>query len=140
MPTPPNDNRWQPGEIKRLVTRLRVVQEACDLDLLVFLYRHPRALLTSEQLAGFAGYNLKQIAKALDRFIEAGLVERTAQQSAHAARMFHLLLDRPHGDDMRALLELASTRAGRQSVLEALNGRPSPRSGAGPKLKMVKRT
>jgi hypothetical protein len=140
MPRPPNDDRWQPGEIKRLVTRLPVIQGACDLDLLVFLYRHPRALLTSEQLAGFVGYNLKPIAKALDAFIEAGLLERTAQQSTHAARMFHLLLDGPHGDDVRALLELASTWVGRQSVLEALNGRPSPRSGAGPELKLVRRT
>jgi hypothetical protein len=94
------------------------------LDLLSFLYRHPRALLTSEQLAGFVGYNLKEIAKALDASIEAGLVERSAQHSTNEARMFLLLLDAPNRDDVRALLELASTRSGRQSILEALKAGP----------------
>ena len=69
-------------EIRRLLAQAVVIQSACDLDLLVFLHRHPRTLLTSEQLAGFVGYPLKDIAKALDTFLEAGLLERTAQQSA----------------------------------------------------------
>ena len=118
-----------------------VIQSACDLDLLVFLHRHPRTLLTSEQLAGFVGYPLKDIAKALDTFLEAGLLERTAQQSAHAARMFLLLLGGPQGGGVKALLELASTRQGRQGILAALD-----RSGSGakqqldvpPALKLVK--
>lgn len=108
-----------------------VIQSACDLDLLVFLHRHPRTLLTSEQLAGFVGYPLKDIAKALDTFLEAGLLERTAQQSAHAARMFLLLLGGPQGGGVKALLELASTRQGRQGILAALD-----RSGSGPKQQL----
>jgi DNA-binding MarR family transcriptional regulator len=55
----------------------------------MFLHRHPRTLLTSEQLAGFLGYNLKEIARALDSFIEAGLLERTAQQSLREAAARH---------------------------------------------------
>jgi hypothetical protein len=74
------------------------------------------------------GYNLEEIAKALDASIEAGLVERTARHSTNAARMFLLLLDAPNRDDVRALLELASTRSGRQSILEALNAGPPPGS------------
>ena len=132
----------QPGEIRRLLEQSGVIQSPCDLDLLVFLRRHPRILLTSEQLAEFVGYPLKNIAQALDTFLEAGLLERTAQQSAHAARMFLLLLGGPQGGGMKALLELASTRQGRQDILEALD-----RSGSGPKhqldaslaLKLVKR-
>ena len=108
-----------------------MIQSPCDLDLLVYLHRHPRTLLTSEQLAGFVGYPLKDIAKALDTFLEAGLLERTAQQSAHAARMFLLLLGGPQGGGVKALLELASTRQGRQGILAALD-----RSGSGPKQQL----
>jgi hypothetical protein len=93
---------------------------------MVFLHRHPRTLLTNEQVSAFVGYNLSGIAKSIDTFIEAGLLERTAQQSMHAARMFVLLLDSPQGAGVRALLELSSTRKGRQRILEALNIRGSP--------------
>ncbi|MCS6302655.1 MAG: hypothetical protein H8K07_03175 [Nitrospira sp.] len=128
-------------EIRRLLEQTAVIQSACDLDLLVFLRRHPRTLLTSEQLAGFVGYPLKNIAQALDTFIEAGLLGRTAQQSAHAARMFLLLLDGPQGGGVEALLELASTRQGRRAILEALNGSdsgPKQQLGTPPALKLVK--
>jgi DNA-binding MarR family transcriptional regulator len=109
-------------EIRRLLAGVPILQNACDLDLMAFLHRHPRTLLTSEQLAGFVGYSPKDIAKTLDAFIEAGLLARTTQRSLHAARMFVLLLDGPQGEGVRALLELGSTRAGRQSILEVLNG------------------
>lgn len=121
MPTP-TDSLWQAEEIRRLLARAPVIQSACDIDLLVFLHRHPRALLTSEQLAGFVGYNIKDMARALEAFIEAGLLARTSQQSLHAARMFLLLLDGTQGPNLSALLELASTRAGRQRVFDVLNG------------------
>ena len=131
----------QPGEIRRLLAQVAVIQSACDLDLLVFMHRHPRTLLTSEQLAGLVGYSLKDMAKALDTFIEAGLLARTAQQSAHAARMLLLLLDGPQGGGVKRLLELASTRQGRQKILEALDGSDScarQQLGASPSLKLVK--
>lgn len=102
------------------------MRSACDLDLLVFLHRHPRTLLTSEQLAAFVGYDIKEIAKSLEAFIEAGLLERT-QNPMHAARMYLLILDGPHHDGIRDLLKLASTRNGRRSILQALD---LPRSQA----------
>lgn len=138
MPKPSNgETQWE--LTTRLLAATPVIRNACDLDLMVFLHRHPRILLTSEKLAGFVGYGLKEIAGALDAFIAAGLVERTAQQSMHAARLFVLLLDSPQGGGVRALLELASTRAGRQGVLEALNARgPHPsQSGGGLALRLV---
>ena len=115
----------QPPDLKHLLARTPVIQSACELDLLAFLHRHPRTLLTSEQLAGLVCYRIKEIAKALDAFIEAGLLERTTQQSMHAARMFLLLLDGPQGEPAGALLELAGTRGGRRAILEALNSRES---------------
>ena len=140
MPISSNDQP-QRELTKRLLARTPAIQTACDLDLMIFLHRHPRALLTSEQLAGFVGYNLKEVAKALDAFIEAGLLARTTQQSMHAARMFVLLLDGPQGGGVKALLELGSTRAGRQSILETLDARGTrpDQPGASPDLRLVKR-
>lgn len=125
MPAPGSD-QTQPELAKRLLARAPVVQNACDLDLISFLHRHPRTLLTSEQLAGFVGYNLREVAKSLDTLIEAGLLERTAQRSAHAAHMFLLRLEGPHGGGVRALLELGSTREGRERILKAMRARGSP--------------
>jgi hypothetical protein len=101
------DDRARPEQIERLLVGAPTIRNACDLDLLAFLYRHPRILLTSERLAGFVGYDLKDVARALDAFIEAGLLARTAQRSLHAARMFVLRLDGPHGEGTRRVLELA---------------------------------
>ena len=143
MPTPFNDqaqpvnDQAQLEQIKQLLFRAPVIQNACDLDLMVFLHRHPRTLLTSEQVSALVGYNLREVAKSIDAFIEVGLLERTAQQSMHAARMFVLLLDSPQGAGIRALLELSSTRKGRQRILEALNTRGSPPE-ATPELRLVK--
>jgi hypothetical protein len=112
--------------VKNLLTRIPFVAGACELDLLVFLYRHPRTLLTNEQLAAFVGYDMKQIAQAIDRFIAAGLLERT-QNSMHAARMYLLLLEGPQAGGVKRLLELASTREGRRAVLQVLgSGRSNP--------------
>ena len=103
-----------------------MVRNACDLDLLAFLRRHPRTLLTSEQLAAFVGYDIKEIAKSLEAFIEAGLLERT-QNPMHAARMYLLVLDGPQHGGIRDILKMASTRSGRRSILRALNsGRSQP--------------
>jgi hypothetical protein len=140
VPTTSNDQA-QAELTRRLLARAPAIKNACDLDVMVFLHRHPRALLTSEQLAAFVGYNLKEVAKALDVFIEAGLLTRTAQQSMHAARMFVLLLDGPQGGGVRALLELAPTREGRQSIVEAQEGRGTDPDlpGASPELRLVER-
>ncbi|HZU89643.1 MAG TPA: hypothetical protein VE993_10350, partial [Stellaceae bacterium] len=60
MPTA-SDAQMRAEEIARLLARAPIIRNACDLDLMVFLHRHPRTLLTSEQLAGFVGYSLNDI-------------------------------------------------------------------------------
>lgn len=107
-------------EIKRLLSRTPVIGGACDLDLLVFLHRHPRTLLTNEQLASFVGYDMKQVARSVDAFGAAGLLERT-QNPKHAARMYVLLLNGPQGGGLKALLKLACTRKGRGHILNILD-------------------
>jgi hypothetical protein len=126
--------------IRRLLLAAPVIQNACSADLLVFLYRHPRTLLTNEQLAGFVGYSMKEVAKALDLFSDAGLLERARQRSTHAARMYSLVLAGPQGGGLKLLLEKARTWQGRQHILAALDsGTPQPEQTAEIQLRLVKR-
>jgi hypothetical protein len=111
-------------EIKRLLARTPVIGTACDLDLLVFLHRHPHSLLTNEQLAAFVGYDMKQVAESVEDFIEAGLLART-QNAKHAVRLYLLMFDGPQGGGLKSLLEIASTREGRRGILLLLHSRRS---------------
>jgi DNA-binding MarR family transcriptional regulator len=134
----PFKNRRQAEETERLLARTPVIQGACELDLLVFLHRHPRTMLTTEKLAAFVGHDMKRVAKALDTFIAAGLVERI-QNPMHAARMYLLVLNGPDGKSLNLLLELASTREGRREILEALNaGGSRTERDATQELRMVR--
>ena len=129
----------QQSEHARLLEGAPFIRDACDLDLLLFLHRHPRTMLTSENLAAFVGYDMRQIGRALDAFGEAGILERI-QSSTHAARMYLLSLHGPHGGGLKGVLELASTREGRRKILEVLNGRgPHTKAEAARQLRLVKR-
>ena len=98
------------------------IRRACDLDLLVFFGRHPRSLLSSESLAAFLGYPIKQIADSLDNFLAGGLLRRR-QTSAHSARLYELILDGPAYEWLETLLAQASTRPGRMALLNELDRR-----------------
>jgi DNA-binding MarR family transcriptional regulator len=126
MSDDPSSSKQIHEDIKRLLARTPVIEDACSLDLLVFLYRHPRTLLTNEQLATFVGYEMKVVAKSIDTFIDVGLLERT-QNPTHAARMYRLVLESPTTGGLEALLELASTRQRRRDILEILLSRTSSR-------------
>ncbi len=107
-------------DARRVLGHLGAIRHRCDLDLLLFFVRHPRSLLTSEHLAGFLGYELKQIAESLERLLDAGLVGR-AQSPAHAARLYVLTREDPSGGWLPPLLELAATRKGRLALIEGLS-------------------
>lgn len=122
----PRTNRQTPEEIKSLLARSPMIKEACALDLLMFLHRHPRTFLTNEQLADFVGYEMTHIAKTVEAFIDGGIVERMTQTATHAARMYVLVLDGPQGGEgLRAILQLAATREGRRGILKVLTDHPS---------------
>ena len=118
MSAPPRRTRKE-QEIRRLLASIPAIRSSCELDLLLFLYRHPRALLTNEQLAAFVGYDMKRVASAIDEFISAGLLKRT-QNRMHAARMYLLVVGGPEKQGLHTLLELASTRQGRANILQIL--------------------
>ena len=133
----PLTDAQQVERVKELLARVAVIKGACELDLLVFLHRHPRTLLTNEQLALVVGHDMKLVAKSLDTFIDAGIVERT-QNPMHAARLYLLVLDGPQGGGLKVLLEWASTRHGRQSILQVMNAvRSRTQRGATQELRRV---
>jgi hypothetical protein len=104
---------------QQLLDRIKIIRTVCDLDLLVFFARHPRTILSSDSVASFLGYELKQIADSLEMFLAAGVISRK-QSAAHAAR-FYVLNDAAAKDDsVHAFLEFASHRPGRAALKHIL--------------------
>jgi hypothetical protein len=99
------------------------LRDACDLDLLLFFSRHPRVVLSSEQLAAYVGYELVQIARALDRLLETGLLRRTLNQGA-SGRMYVLELD-PAEEWLASLRRVCATPDGRNALKGLLKQRQS---------------
>jgi hypothetical protein len=60
-----------------LLEQAGIFRNACDLDLFLFFVGHSQSLLTSESLAAFVGYELKQIAESLEMLLGAGPIKRT---------------------------------------------------------------
>ena len=108
------------NDARRVLDGSGVLRHRCDLDLLIFFVRHPRILLTSDQIASFLGYELNQIADSLEMLFDGGLLTRT-QNPAHAARLYVFAADGASGGWLSALLELASTRDGRLALLQELS-------------------
>jgi hypothetical protein len=105
--------------IRRLLDQIRVLRHPCDLDLLLFFIRHPRALLSSDQIAAFLGYDVKPLGESLDAFVAAELLTRT-QTPTSAARMYVFAAGGPHRSWLPSVVELASTREGRLAMRAAL--------------------
>jgi hypothetical protein len=111
--------------VRNLLDRLAYLKSACDLDLLLFFYRHPRAVLSSERLAIYVGHELSEVARSLETLIAAELLTRV-QRPTRGTRMYVLTSGGLLGGWIDALLRLASTRGGRLMVLAALAERQAP--------------
>jgi hypothetical protein len=100
------------------------LRDSCDLDLLLFFSRHPRVVLSSEQLASYVGYELPQVARALDLLLGAGLLKRTLNQGA-PGRMYVLEVD--HAEEwLDPLRRVCATADGRNALKALLKRRQSP--------------
>src|SRR3989442_14240034 len=67
-----------------LLDRIECLRHPCDLDLLLFFSRHPRAYLLTERLAEYVGYELPQVAQSLETVITAGLLRRSPDSTPPA--------------------------------------------------------
>ena len=101
--------RMTPKRIANLLDRIGCVRHPCDLDLLLFFYRHPRAFLISERLAVYVGYDLPQVTQSLETLITAGLLRRSPD-STHPARLYVLTPGSTRGGWLSSLLRIAATR------------------------------
>jgi len=115
------------NEIERARALLKripaAVQHACDLDLLVFFANHPRTLMPSEDIARLVGYELKDVANALEVLLQAGLLTRT-QNSRSARRLYVFETGGTDNAWLPAFVEFASTREGRMDLRCALTQEP----------------
>ena len=110
-------------QIRQVLARSKALHHSYDVDLLLFFYRHPQSLLTSDQLATFVGYGVAQVAKSLDAFIAAGIIERS-QNPTHFARMYRLIRGAPDSW-VATIVKVAATRQGRHDVMQVLRSRDS---------------
>jgi hypothetical protein len=111
------------------------LRDACDLDLLLFFSRHPRVVLSSEQLAAYVGYELPQVARSLDLLLGAGLLKRALNQGG-PGRMYVLEVDHA-AEWLDPLCRVCATPDGRNALKVLLrqrqsqNGDPSTRRPSG---------
>jgi len=105
------------------------LRDACDLDLLLFFSRHPRVVLSSEQLAAYVGYELPQVARALERLLGAGLLKRTLNQGA-PGRMYVLEVDHVEAW-LEPLRRVCATPDGRNALKVLLKQRQLENGDAG---------
>jgi DNA-binding MarR family transcriptional regulator len=110
--------------IAGLLDRVGCLRHPCDLDLLLFFDRHPRAFLIRERLAAYVGYDLPQVDQSLDILIAAGLLRRSPD-STDPARLYVLAEGSRLAGWLSSLLKIAATREGRLAVIHALNQRQS---------------
>jgi hypothetical protein len=103
------------------------LRDACDLDLLLFFSRHPRVVLSSEQLATYVGYDLQQIAGALDRLLGARLLTRALNRGA-PGRMY--VLEADHSEEwLEPLRRMCAKPDGRNALKALLKQRQSQNGG-----------
>ena len=107
-----------------LLDRIGCLKHPCDLDLLLFFDRHPRAFLIRERLAEYVGYDLTQVEDSLETLITAGLLRRSPG-STHPAQLYVLTRGSTLGGWLSSLLRIAATREGRLTVIHVLKQRQS---------------
>lgn len=109
------------NSVHRLLDGINAIRDQTDLDLLLFSFRHPHAMLTVDQLAAAVGHSRARVEASLAALIAAGLLG----QRGHPTQETHIFAFRPAGEQTAAavtsLLEIASSRAGRLALLDAIH-------------------
>ena len=121
-------------DLRAMLDRIRGIRHACDLDLLLFFYRHPRALLTGEQIVAYMGQDRERVAKSIEGLIEAGLLTRS-QNPSHSSRLYVLEMDAVPDGGLASFLKIAATRQGRMEIRRLLDTGP----GGAPIARLTRR-
>jgi DNA-binding MarR family transcriptional regulator len=111
----------QPAETAHDVL-LNLLGCPCDLDVLIFFLRHPRVLLTLDDLAARVGYDVHDVGASIAVLAARGLLEHSkdgAERRQSEAVLYRFTLRK--WDAIRGpLLYLASSADGRRSLRRAL--------------------
>jgi hypothetical protein len=121
----------QPG-LDSVTFLLEILERPCDLDVLLFFHRHPRALLTPQYLVGRVGYDIHEIHASLKVLSAAGLLEWSKDRMALGVggiRLYRLTVG-TWDDLLPPFLWLASSPEGRHALRRAL-ARKNDIGGAG---------
>jgi len=97
------------------------IREACDLDLLLFFSRHPRVVLTNDQLATYVGHEVEDVARALELMLGASLLKQGLSPSA-AGKMYVLAVD-DVAEWLEPVRRLCATPDGRHALRTLLKER-----------------
>lgn len=119
-------------DARRVLDELDVLRHPSDLDLLIFFARHPRTLLSSDQLGAFSGYGVKDVAASLDLLLESG--SRRGHRIPGMPCGCTCSPPPPGGGWLPALLQLGSTREGRLALIWALRRQSGPTTGPAPRV------
>jgi hypothetical protein len=117
---------------RTLLDRIPQLQRPCDLDLLTFFARHPRTLVSNEQLGQLMGYQLNEVARSRDVLIAAGWLTRT-ESPTRRPPLYVFEAGGADGKLLSALVALATTRDGRLALRRVLARVPA---GAADRLPM----
>ena len=99
------------------------IREACEFDLLLFFARHPRVVLSSEQLATYVGHEVRHVARALEVMLGASVLSQGPSPGA-AGRMYVLAVDRV-AEWLEPVRRLCATPDGRHALRRLLKERRS---------------
>ena len=104
------------AEVTRL---LAMLNSPCDLDVLVFFHRHPRAFLSTPDLAQRVGYDTVDIDASIETLLVTGLVTSPKSREGATARLYAFTPGR-WATVLPRLLWVASTADGRRALRRAL--------------------
>jgi DNA-binding MarR family transcriptional regulator len=105
--------------VNELAALLAMLHSPCDLDVLLFFHRHPRAFLSTLELAQNVGYDTADIDASIEKLIMAGLVTPSKSREGTTARLYEFTPGR-WASVLSSLLWVASTADGRRALRRAL--------------------
>jgi hypothetical protein len=99
------------------------IRTACEFDLLLFFSRHPRVVLSKEQLATYVGHEVHEVARALELLLDAGLLKGVLNRNV-ATGMYILPVDRV-AQWLEPVRRLCAAPDGRHALRTSLKERRS---------------
>jgi hypothetical protein len=108
---------------------LQLLDSPCDLDVLIFAQRHPRALLTVEDIARAVGRDAEAVRASIETLMVSGLIAwiKTRRPDCEPGVLFYEFTPGTWDAVLPALCWVTSSPDGRRVLRQALCRRRTPR-------------